>query len=782
MNSSGIKRGLAGSAVAALAVTGLPFLATSASAAPGDNFTVVYTGPALNGGDQGAVVVLRAEDGEIDETLLDLTSTSSALAGSEDTDTQSADIVGVAVADDPTNSNFDLIQVNIAVTTPEAGQTATFRVFEDDAANDGDLDAGEARQTVSVTTSGPLAQVEVAPASQSAPQGQTSGAYTVTLKDSAGRTTQLEAGETVSVTGDADVTPSDLSLDSDELERGTATFTAAVAGGAALGAHTITLNPSAPAAAPNATATLNVTKAANITADEVDIVTGADSWKGFGGGTDAGTTAVRVDQSSIRIDFDGDASDAKTTVNLTVTGTGVTFGGKPSTTVTTVLDSDGKGSVTITPDAGTVQENDSISVSGNGFDQTFDFERAEVTSIQPSADVFFSALKGSVDVTATVLDQFGLPVSSGFVEAERTGVNADTTPQRKAVGADGKVTFTFTDSKATNGQTETVDLAYFPDQFAAAPTQTGSATIKYTTDGLGSNFKTLLNGDDTEAADYKASDVTVVPLADAVDDGGSDSADLQITNGEAGAEITISVDNGALILPAGEFDLSDGKSSITDTVSGGGTLSGYKVVGTKAGIVTATITSAGRTETAQLTVAAQNDPSTARNVTVSGPATVEHGTSQITFTAVVTDAFGNPVAGLPREVLGSPLLNVTVSGPGQFQDGDVQTNANGEIKLNVKLDAGAEGPVTLTVQGMPGVFVFGGTVTQFGAAARTSPPRPPRSRTRRSWSRSRSTPSSWSSLPLRTRRRTRSRATRSTRLPVPPPPCGALARRSTPSR
>ncbi len=34
MNSSGIKRGLATTAVAALAVTGLPFLATSASAQP----------------------------------------------------------------------------------------------------------------------------------------------------------------------------------------------------------------------------------------------------------------------------------------------------------------------------------------------------------------------------------------------------------------------------------------------------------------------------------------------------------------------------------------------------------------------------------------------------------------------------------------------------------------------------------------------------------------------------------------------------------------------------
>lgn len=38
MNSSGIKRGLAGSAITALAISGLPFLASSASAVPGQNY------------------------------------------------------------------------------------------------------------------------------------------------------------------------------------------------------------------------------------------------------------------------------------------------------------------------------------------------------------------------------------------------------------------------------------------------------------------------------------------------------------------------------------------------------------------------------------------------------------------------------------------------------------------------------------------------------------------------------------------------------------------------
>ncbi len=63
MNSSGIKRGLAGSAVAALAVTGLPFLASSASAASDDELHFVSAGPTRDGitNAVGGYVTLKAK-------------------------------------------------------------------------------------------------------------------------------------------------------------------------------------------------------------------------------------------------------------------------------------------------------------------------------------------------------------------------------------------------------------------------------------------------------------------------------------------------------------------------------------------------------------------------------------------------------------------------------------------------------------------------------------------------------------------------------------------------
>ena len=95
--------------------------------------------------------------------------------------------------------------------------------------------------------------------------------------------------------------------------------------------HHATLGPP-PAAR---TATLDVVSRGRCARTaEIDIVTGADSWDGFGGGAYDQRRHVRVDQTSIKIDI---ASAAPTppapSSTSTATGTGLTFGGKPTTTV-----------------------------------------------------------------------------------------------------------------------------------------------------------------------------------------------------------------------------------------------------------------------------------------------------------------------------------------------------------------------------------------------------------------------------------------------------------------
>ena len=154
----------------------------------------------------------------------------------------------------------------------------------------------------------PLSKIEVCAGQPVRRPGHRRAATTrSTLKDAAGRTTQLDVAETITVTPEhADgVTTASPPARSPRPRPSSAprTFTAT---GTTVGADDITLTSTAVTPAVTAKATLNVTKAAAIAADEVDIVTGADSWDGFGDGTTAGTTAVRVDQSSIRIDFKSD--------------------------------------------------------------------------------------------------------------------------------------------------------------------------------------------------------------------------------------------------------------------------------------------------------------------------------------------------------------------------------------------------------------------------------------------------------------------------------------------
>ncbi len=365
-------------------------------------------------------------------------------------------------------------------------------------------------------------------------------------------------------------------------------------------------------------ANLVVTKAATIQRPPRSTSSpAADDWNGFGHGDATPTvTAVRVDQSSVRIDFKSTdaAQDGNTTVTLTVNGdmaaapagaSDITFGGKKSTTVSTVLDANGVGSVTITPDAGTIQDGDTLKISGS-FAQTLEFQRAAVKDVYPVAATYFSADNGTVDVSAEVLDQFGLPVAAGFIEAKRNG-----TPEhrhhRAAQGGRDRRHGDLHVHRRQRGQRRhgRLVLQLLPGQHVRAPDANNNvsdpAQIKYSATGMGSDFNTTLDTQNTGAPGYKASDVSVIPLADAnanVANGlalqGDESVDLAVTGLESSVPVTVSVDNGARILK-NSIKLSDGKSSIETTTTAGGLLpAGYTIIGTKSGVVTVTVTSAKR--------------------------------------------------------------------------------------------------------------------------------------------------------------------------------------------
>lgn len=732
MNSSGIKRGLATTAVSALAVAGIPFIASSASADTGDSIAVSSVGPIRNGGALGGLVVLKTKG--VDEDRLKLKATN--LTGSANSPSQTVSIVDAtlvadgAAGDSNKTDGLDEITVELAVTTPQAGDSFAVAIYEDEFETDTDadgivdaddnntVDADEARATISGATAGAPASIAISPDSQTTSAGVPTGDYTATVRDASNNLTQLTTGESFALAGagvtftpDATLSPVDLQSGSDTFKAtsntpGSTTFTATGAGGVP--------------ATVNDSATINVIDNATITADEFDLVTGADEYET--GDAFGGTYEVRVDQGSITFKFasldkvaPAGADDANKAVVLTLDGNGVTFGGQDIRSYTVVLDANGQGSLTVTPEGITAGDSFTFASASSGIPSTtVQFTRAAADSVDADQNVYVTKVGEPTTVTVTVVDQFGDPIGApAQVSIVRGARNGGTETARQTVGANGTATFTLPDAGVAPGS-ETFSINLYEDQFDGSADNVAGGRIDYTADGLGLDF--VVGGATADAAATK-----VFPLYDAVaSDAGTEFETITIVGGTPNAPATISVDNGALVLLGGADDtLAEGAASETITLNGAGAGS-VNVVGTKTGVVTVTITSAGRTKTVKLTVEQPTGADlleTARNVELEGPENVVAGTTA-TYTATVTDAFGNTVAGVDDS-----NVAFQVSGPASLQNKEGATDANGELEQTVLLTDNANGSITVRVTGVNGgdVTQFGKAANQFGATANDAP-------------------------------------------------------------
>lgn len=735
MNSSGIKRGLATTAVTALAVAGLPLIASSASAATGDSITVASVGPIRNGGDIGGKVLLQvkgvADPADLKLIGTDLTSPADTPSQTLEIKSRSALIADKSASDSNPNDGLDEIVIYLGATTPADGGSFSVAVYEDETGAGGNnkVDAAEPRATISGSTAGAPATISVSPTLQSAPVGVTSGKYTVAIKDSSGNATQLETGESIGLSKTSGPTPGTLtttpglgaaSFGASDFTSGSASFTAS---GSHAGLYGIGLTSAGTPDVVNGSASLDVSGevASGITQGQVDVVTGADTRAGF----DAANTAavsVRPDQSSVTINIKSPANAGKV-VTLTSTSAAapnaVTFGGKDSLTSPSVtLNADGVGSVTIPVDASSIQDGDKFSITGSGVSINVTYAKVAVSKIDGDSTVYLTAYKGTTSATAVVTDQYGNPVSGVFVTYQVTaGPNAGAESARVQTGSDGKATFSITDTKATAANnTDNLSFKVYAGQFDAAaliPADTGSS-IKYSADGTGADFLLTVDGQTPGGAAYNP---IIQPLTDTVVGGTpqsdtadslDESAELKVNGGTAGAPVTVTADNGGLVLTTGTT-LAAAKSTASGTPA-----TTFYIVGTKAGVVNVTVTSGGKTKTATVTVKTLSEstlatdqaqaPKTARNIAIEGPSSAVAG-NVVEYTVTITDAFGNPVKGFDPANGG---INTLLTGPASIKGNSGKSNAAGEIVYTVELAQDAKNPL---------MFKVTGTGADFGAAA-----------------------------------------------------------------
>ena len=701
MNSSGIKRGLATTAVSALAVAGIPFIASSASAATGDSITVASVGPIRNGGDLGGKVLLQVK-GVANPADLKLIGTN--LTSPADTPSQTLEIVSrsALIADKSANDSnpndgLDEIVIYLGATTPADGGSFSVAVYEDETGAGGNdkVDAAEPRATISGSTAGAPATISVSPTLQTAPVGVTSGNDTVSIKDSSGNATQLA------------------------FTSGSATFTAS---GSHAGLYGIGLTSAGTPDVISGSASLDVSGevASGITQGEVDVVTGADTREGFDA-TNTAAVSVRPDQSSVTINIKSPANAGKV-VTLTSTSAAapnaVTFGGKDSLTSPSVsLNADGVGSVTIPVDASSIQDGDKFSITGSGVSINVTYAKVAVSKVDGDSTVYLTAYKGTTSATAVVTDQYGNPVSGVFVTYQVTaGPNAGAESARVQTGADGKATFSIVDSKATAANnTDSLTFKVYAGQFdsTALANDTGSS-IKYSADGTGADFLLTVDGQTPGGAAYNP---VIQPLTDTVVGGApqsdtadslDESAELKVNGGTAGAPVTVTADNGGLVLTTGTT-LGAAKSTATGTPA-----TTFYIVGTKAGVVNVTVASGGKSKTATVTVKTLSEsalttdqaqaPKTARNIAIEGPSAAVAG-NVVEYTVTITDAFGNPVKGFDPANGG---VNTLLTGPATIKGNSGKSNAAGEIVYTVELAQDAKNPL---------MFKVTGTTADFGAAA-----------------------------------------------------------------
>jgi hypothetical protein len=720
MNSSGIKRGLATTAVSALAIAGIPFIASSASAATNDTIALVSAGPVRNAGTEGGVFRLKVSPTVV---LSNLKLSNPNYTAGPNTPNQTVAIEDrmAAPTDSNPNDGLDEVLLYISVT----GTNYNFGIYEDVAGGTADtVDAGEPRTAVTGVTAGTATQIAVTPSYQTVPESTESGAYTVTVKDAAGNTTQLSgtevldfnytaggAGVVAFTLADDDVTV-DGSIDAEEMPLGTTTFTASSADADLYTLSVDGTNGTVDGKSGTARLDVNGTVAA-LGNTEIDLVTGADTRDGY---ANTAVAQVRPDQATLTFNLKGGAGKAGQVVRITATGGGVKINGKDSDVFTTTLDSAGNGSIVVPVDAATIASNDTVSISGS-FTFLATYKAPAITSATADATTYISAFGGTVSPTVTVLDQYGDPITGVFVAYERdNGANDDAGVQsaRKQVDSNGQVTFDIKDTKATATNDDTDDLFFYV--YAGQLDNTALASdvnnqIVYTADGTGDDFLVRVDGQTPGAASYNP---TINPLTDTVagnggpvDDSTDESAVLDIVGATAAAAVTVTADNGGLILKDGDTDLADAAASKSGEIG-----DDFVVVGTKAGVVNVTVTSGGKTQTATVNVKTLADfapllsatsADTARNIAVTGPESVVAG-DVVEFTVVITDAFGNPVQGF------NPNGGVTtvLTGPAQVKGNSGASNAAGEIVYTVELDQDARNPITLQVTG---------NGADFGAAA-----------------------------------------------------------------
>lgn len=320
---------------------------------------------------------------------------------------------------------------------------------------------------------------------------------------------------------------------------------------------------------------------------------------------------------------------------------------------------------------------------------------ASALSVRPALQSLTKG--GTVFLTAQITDQFGSGVSGAdllkyAVAGRNAGQGTVTTDPS------GLAQISYVDT-GTSGTSDTISVADQTHPFnGSAQVQyvngsTAAASVTVDTSGSGTADGTCAAGGHAPATNVTAGTVTEVCVL------------VKNSGGEAlaGKTVVLNVSNGAVSKQTPQPTTSTTTATVTTDVAG---VAFAYVSSTKSGVQTVSATVDAATGSSTVTYAAPS-ATLARNIKIAPASGVLTAGAHATFTATVTDAFGNPVP--------SVSVQFTQSGPGSIGGASsavVTTASDGTASVTLSTastDSGSGSVVASIAAGSSG--------SQCGAAA-----------------------------------------------------------------
>ena len=371
------------------------------------------------------------------------------------------------------------------------------------------------------------------------------------------------------------------------------------------------------------------------------------------------------------------SANAGKTILFTVTWSGVNSNDvtPEDSEITSVL-ADAAGTATLTLTNSNPVDGASATVAISGYatantpdNQVVTWYKSAPQTVSVSNGGAVVALKAATVFTTTVTDRFGAPVAGVNLTPTVTGANnalGTNTYATVTTNAKGEASFTLTDSVAKAAETDKVTMT----ELTSGTGATGNATITYAAAApVVASLKTYYSATPVASANTVIGIATLVPAGGIYVDGvssrfpvqiardnsrvttvadGIDQLDIRVNAGVAGAAITATASTGAYVLNS--INLQSGSRT---QYSAATTFDTYWTVGTNvAGANTITFTS-GSVTTA-VSFWSSSATTSARFVTLTGPATGTANGALNTYTVTVTDRYGNP--------MGSQSVSIQASG------------------------------------------------------------------------------------------------------------------------